>query len=96
MEKESFRKLLKQRNGVEVREDLFVFNDFEVYDAVKDESRKYFTFDDMWDAEEEVRASVDAEKDGFTVTLDGGRGADWWLRRNAKAYGYKYTARKTK
>lgn len=23
-------------------------------------------------------------------------GADWWLRRNAKEYGYKYTARKTK
>lgn len=75
MEKESFRKLLKQRNGVEVREYLFVFNDFEVYDALTEESRKYVTFDDMWDAEQEVRASVDAEKDGFTVTLDGGRGA---------------------
>lgn len=75
MEKESFRKLLKQRNGVEVREDLFVFNDFEVYDAATEESRKYVTFDEMWDAEEEVRTAVDDEKDGFTVTLDGGRGA---------------------
>lgn len=75
MEKESFRKLLKQRNGVEVREDLFVFNDFEVYNALTEESRKYVTFDEMWDAEEEVRTAVDDEKDGFTVTLDGGRGA---------------------
>jgi hypothetical protein len=75
MEKEYFRKLLKQRNGVEVREDLFVFNDFEVYNALTEESRKYVTFDEMWDAEEEVRTAVDDEKDDFTVTLDGGRGA---------------------
>lgn len=36
------------------------------------------------------------KKAQWPVEYDYDKGADWWLRQNAKKYGYKYTAQKTK
>ena len=36
------------------------------------------------------------KKAKWPVEFDYNKGADWWLRQNAKKYGYKYTAQKPK
>ena len=71
---EYFTQLLQGNNGIEVKKDLIIFNDFELYNFRTKESKKYKSLDELLNDNPEVRKIID-ETEEFYLEWGGGRGS---------------------
>ena len=69
-----FAKILAGNNAVKISDNLIVFNDFELYDMDKDESKNYDSLDDLIADNEDVKAIIEAAE-YFSLDYSGGRGS---------------------
>lgn len=79
MELGYFKKLLKNNNAIKMNDEFILFNDLELYSFFKTKNFK---------SKEFIKA---VKKAKWPANLNYDKGADWWLKKNAKTYGYKYS-----
>lgn len=68
-----FEQLLSANNAIEISDGIFVFNDYEVYNANTDKTSKYETIADLL-SNKEISDIID-KAESFNLRFDGGRGA---------------------
>ena len=71
---EYFNQLLQGNNAIEVAKDLFVFNDFELYNFRTKESKQYKSLDELIFDNPNVKKIID-DTDEFYLEWGGGRGS---------------------
>lgn len=71
---EYFSQLLKGNNAIEVKKDLFVFNDFELFNGKTQRSKQYNSLEELLNDNPEVKKIID-ETEEFYLEWGGGRGS---------------------
>lgn len=71
---EYFSQLLKGNNAIEVKKDLMLFNDYELYDMKTKKSKQYNSLDEVLKDNPEIRKIID-ETEEFYLEWGGGRGS---------------------
>ena len=71
---EKFTQLLQGNNGIEVKNDLIIFNDFEMYNMKTKESKKYKSLEELLNDNPDIRKIIE-EKEEFYLEWGGGRGS---------------------
>ena len=73
---ERFNELLHVdgRNGIQIVKDLFIFNDYELYNAKTDRSKQYNSLDELVNNNPDVAKIIDEAED-FYLDWSGGRGS---------------------
>lgn len=81
-----FKKLLAGNNAVRISDDLIVFNDFELYNYTKDESKNYTTLEELLDDNADVKKIIE-DAPYFELKFAGGRGS---ASKSGKKMGFNH------